>query len=65
MSAEVISFIEMSDVAITIAKELEVILSKRIPVQLLTDIKILFDVISKGTRTSEKRMMLDIAASQE
>ena len=33
--------------------------------QILTDSKSLLDVISKGSRTSEKRMMLDIAAARE
>ena len=33
--------------------------------QLLTDSKSLFDVISKGSRTSEKHVMLDIAAVRE
>lgn len=33
--------------------------------QLLTDSRTLFDVISKGTRTSEKRLMLDVASARE
>ncbi len=37
----------------------------RSPLILLTDSKSLFDVISNGTRTSEKRMMLEIAAARE
>ena len=35
------------------------------PLPLRTDSKSLFDVISKGSRASEKRMMLDIAAARE
>ena len=65
MSSEVIAFSDLFDVAITFAEELGNILSKKIPVQLLTDSKALFDVVSKGSRTSEKRMMLDIAAARE
>ena len=65
MSSEVISFSDFSDVALTIAKELEVLSRKRMPVQLLTDRKSLFQVLSKWTRTTEKRMMIDIAASLE
>ena len=32
---------------------------------LLTDSKSLFDIISKGSRTNEKRVMLDIHAARE
>lgn len=49
----------------TLAAELGYIYGLPIPVQLLTDSKSLFDVISKGSRTSEKRMMLDIAAARD
>ena len=65
MAAEVIAFSDLFDVATTLSQELEKLLRKRVPVQLLTDSKSLFDIISKGTRTSEKRMMLDIAAARE
>lgn len=47
------------------AAELETVMGRKIPVQLFTDSKCLFDVIWKGSRTSEKRIMLDIAAARE
>lgn len=65
MAGEVIAFADMSDAAVTLSKELGRVLSRRISIQLLTDSKCLFDVISKGSRTSEKRLMLDIAAARE
>ena len=40
-------------------------LKRAVPMHLLTDSKSLFDIISKGTRTSEKRIMLDIHAARE
>eukprot|EP00171_Calliarthron_tuberculosum_P020652 IDg20652t1 len=55
----------MFDIAKTITTEIEVILNYKIAVQLFTDSKYLFDVISKRSRTSEKRLMLDIAAARE
>ena len=65
MAGEVIAFSDLFDIATTLASELGEIYSRRISVQLLTDCKALFDVISKGSRTSEKRTMLDIAVARE
>ncbi len=65
MAAEVIAFSDAFDVGYTLATELSSLLGRKVPLILLTDSKSLFDVISKGSRTSEKRMMLDIAAARE
>ena len=65
MAGEVIAFSDLFDVAAVLSAELEVLLGTKVSVQLLTDSKSLFDVISKGSRTSEKRPMLDIAAARE
>jgi len=65
MAGEVIAFSDLFDVAAALASELEVLYKRKIPVQLLTDSKCLFDVISKGSRTTGKRMQLDIAAARE
>eukprot|EP00171_Calliarthron_tuberculosum_P022721 IDg22721t1 len=65
MAGEVIAFSDLFDIAATLSEELSVVLTRKIAVQLLTDSKSLFDVISKGSRTSEKRTMLDIAAARE
>ena len=61
----VIAFIDMFDVAITLSEEIKDLYGKDTPLQLFTDSKPLFDVISKGSRTSENRLMLDIAAARE
>ena len=65
MAGEVIAFSDMFDVAGTMSEEVGFLMNRRIPVQLFTDSKSLLDVISKGSRTSEKRMMFDIAAAPE
>ena len=66
MSAEVISFSDMFDVCYKLAHDLKSMLQNReVPIQLYTDSKSLFDVISRGTQTSEKRLMLDIAALEK
>ena len=64
MAGEVIAFSDLFDVATTLGAQLSTILGRQIPVQLFTDSKSLLDVISKGSRTSGKRM-LNIAAARE
>lgn len=65
MSAEVIAFADMFDAGIALKREIEWMIGQKVPLQLLTDSKCMFDVISSGTRTSEKRTMIDIAAARE
>lgn len=66
MAAELISFGDMFEAAHTMAEELALLHpGSIIPVKLCTDNKCIFDVISKGTRTSETRLMLDIATARE
>lgn len=55
----------MYDAAISITEELSVILNRRVPLQFLTDSKSLFNFISKGSRTSKKRTMIDIPCAKE
>ena len=66
IAAEVVSFSEMFDCCFTLAEDLRSIMQvKFIPVQLYTDSESQFDVIYKGTRTAEKRLMLDMAVAKE
>lgn len=65
MSEEVLVFADLSDATVKIAKGLGKILGRPVPLQILTDSKCLFYIISKGSRTSEKRLILDIAAACE
>ena len=62
LSAEVIAFADLFDDAFAIRKQLEFVLRQSIPVHILTDVKSLFNIISRGSRTSEKRNMLDTYA---
>lgn len=64
-AGEVIAFADMGDAAVTLTKEVERLLHRRVAIQLMINSKFLFDVISKGSRTSGKRLMLDIAAAHE
>jgi len=65
MAGEVIAFSDMLDVPVTLAEELRTIYKRVFPLHLFTDSKALFYIISKGSRNSEKRMMLDIPAARE
>lgn len=49
-------------VSIALLQQLERILNKAFSIDLRTDSKSLFNIILKGHRTSEKRIILDIAA---
>ena len=64
MVREFIEFSAMFNAATTQTKELKGFYGRAIPLQLFTDSKSLFNVISKGLRTSEKRLVLQIAANK-
>ncbi len=59
------AFADLLDDEFTIWSKIVHALGRAIPVHLLTDTKSLFEIISKGTRTSEKRIILDIHAARE
>lgn len=65
MSGEVIAFSDLFNAAITLTKELGTVTLKAVPVQIRTDSKLLFDIISAGSTTSEKRLMSDIALTRK
>ena len=65
LGAEVIAFSDLFDDAYAIRTQLKDALRQEIPLHLFTDSKSLFDIISKGSRTSEKRIMLDVFAARE
>lgn len=55
----------MFDIAISLAKELSIIIGRIIPVQLLTGSKCLFDITLKGSKISEKGTMPNITAARQ
>lgn len=66
MAVELIRFSGMSNVSVTLGHDLKPMLRNReVHIRLYTDSKSLFDVISKGARSSESCLMLGIAADSE
>ena len=57
LSAEVVAFADLFDDSFAIRDQIEQALGQPVPMHLLTDSKSLFDIVSKGSRTSEKRIM--------
>jgi hypothetical protein len=64
-ASELLAFADMIDQAITLRVELSTLFSQDVPLQALTDSKSLFDVMTKRSATSERRLMLDIACAQD
>ena len=65
MAGEIYAFAEGFDCAYAIKHTLERIYGQRIPITMLTDSKQMFDVITKASQTTEKRLLIDIAAARE
>lgn len=65
MDAETIALSQAFDMGYVLRKELQCLLPKQaIPLVVLTYSQTLFHSISKGVSTSEKRLMIDVAAAR-
>lgn len=65
MAGEVYAFTAALDEAFTIRYDLEELYRQRIPLLMLTDSKQLFDVVTRTSHPTEKRLLIDIAAARE
>ena len=65
MAGEIYAFAEGFDCAYAIKHTMERIYGRRIPITMLTYSKQRFDVITKASQTTEKRLLIDIAAAKE
>ncbi len=59
------TFADAFDYSYLMKYDLEQLLDQRIPIQMCTDSKSLFDVIVRASMTSERRLMIDISATRE
>ena len=65
LSAKVIGFSDRFDYAMAIRSKIDHALQQPVPMHLMTDSKSLFDIISKGSRASEQRIILDIPGTRQ
>ena len=65
LGGEVYAFASGFDRAFMLKHDLETIYRTKIPLHMLTDSLQMFDVITKGSSTTEKRLMIDIASARE
>lgn len=65
MGGEVAAFMEGFNHAFSIARDLQTMLGRSMKVYTITDSKQLFDALTKGKHTTERRLMIDIMAARQ
>ena len=65
MAAETMAFADSFDSAFIIKHDIERALGRSLPLLMLTDSQALFDVLTRARYTTEKRLMIDIAAARQ
>jgi hypothetical protein len=65
MASETLAFAQGFDTAFLIRHDLENLLGKTIPLIMLTDSKALFDILTRNKSSTERRLMVDVAAVRE
>ena len=65
MAAEALAFADGLENSFIIKHDLKRIIGKPLPLHMLADLKILFDMLTRKKYTTEKRIMADIASTRE
>eukprot|EP00173_Palmaria_palmata_P000047 Plantae.Rhodophyta-Palmaria_palmata.ctg10239.p1 GENE.Plantae.Rhodophyta-Palmaria_palmata.ctg10239~~Plantae.Rhodophyta-Palmaria_palmata.ctg10239.p1 ORF type:complete len:245 (+),score=21.58 Plantae.Rhodophyta-Palmaria_palmata.ctg10239:319-1053(+) len=65
MAAEACAFADTFDAAYVLKHELDRLLGRDVSLQMLIDSKQVFEAISHSTRTKERRVMIDLAATKQ
>lgn len=65
LGAELFAFADGFEFAFCIKKDLENMLRRKLPVEMLTGSKRLFVVITRSTTYREKRLMIDLSVVKE
>jgi hypothetical protein len=65
LTAEALAFVAGVDFALLLKADLQELLGKAVPMLVLTDSEPLFNIITRERLTTEKRLMIDLAAIRE
>lgn len=66
LGSEPVAFTDLFDATYSLPAEIELFLgTEKLAIILLMDSSLLLDVIHKGTRTDEKRLMIDVSSIRE
>ena len=65
LGAEVYAFTDAFDCAFSFKHDLQKMLNKEIPLRMFTDSKCFFDVITKNSTMSEKRLLIDVQVARQ
>lgn len=65
LDAETYAYIDCYEAILTIRDDLSRIMRRGIPIARLAEFAFLFNVIAKSSRTSERRLMIDLIATWE
>lgn len=60
-----VSFVDAFDEAYLLRAQLKELFGREIPLRMLLDSRSLFDVLSRGTLTTERRLVIDLLAARE
>lgn len=65
MGGETLALSEGFDVVFSLARDLSRVYNRRVSIRVYTDSQQLFDTVSKGKRTTERSLMIDVAAIRQ
>ena len=65
LAVETLAFSYGFDQAYVLPRDIEQVLGKRIPITMLTDSQSLFDIITKSSYSTERRILIDVAVAKE
>ena len=65
LGSETLAFVDGFDQAYLVREQLRAIFARRIPLKIFMDSKTLFDVLTRGTLTTERRLVIDLMVARE